>query len=221
VLYAAQWVLTAFACPFPPAVAARVLDAVLLERSPAPLLRASLAVAVALGPELLEAPADFEAALKVLKLRPPAWTRAEARAALSRGLCGDLVPAGAVEAAAAAVGARAEREARLEEEGRSRERAAERARRGQGEARGRGAAAAAAAAPAAAPAAAAPPLSYSPAAAALQGSSLASLELAFEGLAWSGAAAAEAEESEATGGVAEASEGGEARLGGDGGGGEL
>ena len=218
-LYAAQWVLTAFACPFPPAVAARVLDAVLLERSPAPLLRASLAVAVALGPELLEAPADFEAALKVLKLRPPAWTRAEARAALSRGLCGDLVPAGAVEAAAAAVGARAEREARLEEEGRSRERAAERARRGQGEARGRGAAAAAA--PAAAPAASAPPLSYSPAAAALQSSSLASLELAFEGLAWSGAAAAEAAESEATGGVAEASEGGEARLGGDGGGGEL
>ena len=103
------------------------MDAVLLERSPAPLLRAALAVAVALGPALLEAPADdFEAALRVLKLRPVAWTAEEARDVLSSGLCGDLVPAGAVEAAAAAVGARAEAEARLEEEGRARERVAER-----------------------------------------------------------------------------------------------
>ena len=110
------------------------MDAVLLERSPAPLLRAALAVAVALGPALLEAPADdFEAALRVLKLRPVAWTAEEARDVLSSGLCGDLVPAGAVEAAAAAVGARAEAEARLEEEGRARERVAERERREMGE----------------------------------------------------------------------------------------
>ena len=193
VLYAAQWLLTAFACPFPPAVAARVIDAVLLERSPAPLLRAALAVAVALGPALLAAPTDFEQALKVLKLRPAAWTAEESRIVLSRGLCGDLVPAGAVEAAAAAVGARAEAEARLEEQGRAKEGEEKRRRRAEEAEGGR---AAEAAAPPPAPSPPPPPaplsLSRSSASSALQESSIASLEQAFEGLTWSGGAAADA-----------------------------
>jgi len=218
VLYAAQWILTAFACPFPPHVAARVLDAVLLERSPAPLLRASLAVAVALGPALLAAPADFEAALKVLKLQPPAWSAEEVRAVLSSGLCGDLVPRGAVEAAAAAVGAKAEAEARREEEGRAREREAEREEQEKQQKKGRAEVekrkdeeeedekveegGEGEKVPSAAVVSSSSSLSR-PSASALLDSSIASLELAFEGLAWSGAAAA-AETAEATEEEAEA-----------------
>ena len=100
-LYAAQWMLTAFACPFPTPFAARVLDALLTERRSAPLVRVALAVVAECAPELAVA-RDFEAAVTVLKVAPLAWPRARARAVLDRGLGGRLVPAAALAAAAAA-----------------------------------------------------------------------------------------------------------------------
>lgn len=100
-LYAAQWVLTAFACPFPAPFAARVLDALLTERRAAPLIRVALAVAAECEPDLAAA-RDFESAVAVLKVQPLSWPPARARAVLDRGLGGRLVPAAALAAAEAA-----------------------------------------------------------------------------------------------------------------------
>ena len=105
-LYAAQWLLTSFAAPFPPAFAARVLDAVLIEGSVNPLVRVSVAATQACEAKLVATPrGDFEAAVGVVKLIPPAWTRDETRAVITAGLSGAVVSPAAVEAALAAAAA--------------------------------------------------------------------------------------------------------------------
>ena len=105
-LYAAQWLLTSFAAPFPPAFAARMLDAVLIEGSINPLLRVSVAATKACEAKLMATPrGDFEAAVGVVKLVPAAWRRDEARAVITAGLSGETVSLAAVEAALAAAAA--------------------------------------------------------------------------------------------------------------------
>jgi len=69
VLYASQWLLTCFACPFSSAVACRVIDALLIENRPHCLLRVALALLAELEPELL-ALDDFEELITCIKAWP-------------------------------------------------------------------------------------------------------------------------------------------------------
>ena len=68
VLYASQWLLTCFACPFSAPVACRVIDALLLENRPHCLLRVALALLAELEPDLL-ALDDFEELITFIKAR--------------------------------------------------------------------------------------------------------------------------------------------------------
>ena len=68
VLYASTWLLTAFACPFPPAFSGRVIDVMLTEGRTHVLLRAALAVMLSCAEDLL-ALDDFEALITHLKVR--------------------------------------------------------------------------------------------------------------------------------------------------------
>lgn len=54
VLYASQWYLTSFACPFNENFAARVLDMIIVEQSSTPLVKLAFAVLTELGEGLLE-----------------------------------------------------------------------------------------------------------------------------------------------------------------------
>jgi len=67
-LYAAQWLMTTYSCPFPVHVAARVLDVLLQSDSDAILPRLGLEVMRELQPHLLELD-DFEALITYLKVR--------------------------------------------------------------------------------------------------------------------------------------------------------
>ena len=67
VLYASTWLLTAFACPFPPAFSGRVIDVMLTEGRTHVLLRAALAVMLSCQEDLL-ALLDFEALITHLKV---------------------------------------------------------------------------------------------------------------------------------------------------------
>ena len=67
VLYASTWLLTAFACPFPPAFSGRVIDVMLTEGRTHVLLRAALAVMLSCAEDLL-ALDDFEALITHLKV---------------------------------------------------------------------------------------------------------------------------------------------------------
>ena len=62
VLYASQWFLSAFTCPFPVGFACRLVDVMLVENSDAVLMRAALAVMAESEPELLMQE-DFVSAL--------------------------------------------------------------------------------------------------------------------------------------------------------------
>lgn len=66
VLYASQWLLTCFACPFSAPVACRVIDALLIENRPHCLLRVALALLAELEPDLL-ALDDFEELITFIK----------------------------------------------------------------------------------------------------------------------------------------------------------
>ena len=66
VLYASQWLLTCFACPFSAPVACRVIDALLIEDRPHCLLRVALALLAELEPDLL-ALDDFEELITFIK----------------------------------------------------------------------------------------------------------------------------------------------------------
>ena len=69
VLYASQWLLTCFACPFSAPVACRVIDALLIENRPHCLLRVALALLAELEPDLL-ALDDFEELITFIKACP-------------------------------------------------------------------------------------------------------------------------------------------------------
>ena len=68
VLYASQWLLTCFACPFSAPVACRVIDALLIENRPHCLLRVALALLAELEADLL-ALDDFEELITFIKAR--------------------------------------------------------------------------------------------------------------------------------------------------------
>ncbi len=106
VLYAAQWWLTAFSCPFPVGFSARLLDVALAEGSGAVFHRAALAVMAEAEGELLVRD-DFEALLTYLKVEPGAWPTARLRRVLNAALAS---PVGDAELAAAAAEAAADPE---------------------------------------------------------------------------------------------------------------
>lgn len=72
VLYASQWILTCFSCPFAEAFAARVVDMMMTQNSSKPLLRVAFAVLAELGPELLQQD-NLEDILIQIKVKPLSW----------------------------------------------------------------------------------------------------------------------------------------------------
>ena len=68
VLYASQWFLTAFSCPFSAAFSARVIDVMLTENCPDIMLRTALVVLAECQEDLLQL-ADFEDIITFLKVR--------------------------------------------------------------------------------------------------------------------------------------------------------
>lgn len=100
-LYAAQWLMTAYACPFPIHVAARVIDVLLQADDEALLLRLGLAVMAALQQGLLELD-DFEALITHLKVKPLSWPMHMHRKVLNEALHSPASNA-ELEAATAAV----------------------------------------------------------------------------------------------------------------------
>ena len=75
VLYASQWFLTIFSCPFPATFSCRVIDVMLTEHSPNIMLRAALAVLAECEDDLLQLH-DFEDLITYLKVltRPASCT---------------------------------------------------------------------------------------------------------------------------------------------------
>ena len=75
VLYASQWFLTIFSCPFPATVSCRVIDVMLTEHSPNIMLRAALAVLAECEDDLLQLH-DFEDLITYLKvfIEPASFT---------------------------------------------------------------------------------------------------------------------------------------------------
>lgn len=67
VLYASQWFLTIFSCPFPATFSCRVIDVMLTEHSPNIMLRAALAVLAECEDDLLQLH-DFEDLITYLKV---------------------------------------------------------------------------------------------------------------------------------------------------------
>lgn len=67
VLYASQWFLTCFSCPFPAKFACRVIDVLLQEAQPHVLLRVALAVVAECEADILELH-DFEDIITFLKV---------------------------------------------------------------------------------------------------------------------------------------------------------
>jgi hypothetical protein len=72
VLYASQWFLTVFSCPFPVSFACRLVDVALTEGCGDVLLRAALTVLAECETELLMQE-DFEELLTFLKVEPVRW----------------------------------------------------------------------------------------------------------------------------------------------------
>ena len=66
VLYASQWFLTIYSCPFPATFSCRVIDVMLTEHSPNILMRAALAVLAECEEDLLQLQ-DFEELITYLK----------------------------------------------------------------------------------------------------------------------------------------------------------
>ena len=67
-LYASQWFLTCFSCPFPAKFACRVIDVLLQEQRPHVLLRVALAVVAECEPDILQLH-DFEDIITFIKVR--------------------------------------------------------------------------------------------------------------------------------------------------------
>lgn len=67
VLYASQWFLTCFSCPFPANFACRVIDVLLQEQRPHVLLRVALAVVAECEADILQLH-DFEDIITFLKV---------------------------------------------------------------------------------------------------------------------------------------------------------
>lgn len=68
VLYASQWFLTAFSCPFPTVFSCRVVDVIITENCGHAMLRVGMAVIRSCSPALMEL-RDFEDLVTHLKVR--------------------------------------------------------------------------------------------------------------------------------------------------------
>eukprot|EP00873_Tetraselmis_striata_P025428 jgi/Tetstr1/445692/TSEL_003495.t1 len=86
-LYASQWFLTAFACPFPTTFASRVIDVMLAEHQGGMLMRVALAVMAECEAEIVELD-DFEDIITHLKVEPCHWGTERTRAVLNRAVHG-------------------------------------------------------------------------------------------------------------------------------------
>eukprot|EP00878_Enallax_costatus_P004779 GHUV01005030.1.p1 GENE.GHUV01005030.1~~GHUV01005030.1.p1 ORF type:complete len:910 (+),score=344.00 GHUV01005030.1:211-2940(+) len=100
-LYAAQWFMTTFSCPFPLHVAARVLDILLQSDSDAILSQLGLALMGALQDNLLQMD-DFESLITYLKVQPLSWPVHTHRQVINEALSSPATEAELTAAAAAA-----------------------------------------------------------------------------------------------------------------------
>lgn len=87
VLYASQWFLTLFACPFPSAFCARIIDIIMFTGSTDILLQTALAVVMECELELLEM-TEFEDLLTHLKVEPVQWKQKRLRQVLNTAVTG-------------------------------------------------------------------------------------------------------------------------------------
>ncbi|KAG7673898.1 hypothetical protein KSW81_007078 [Nannochloris sp. 'desiccata'] len=85
VLYASQWFLSTFACPFPVGFACRLIDVMLAENSDAVLMRVALAIMAECEAELLMQE-DFEELLTYLKVEPVQWSTHRLRRVLNAAI---------------------------------------------------------------------------------------------------------------------------------------
>ena len=90
-LYASQWFLTIYSCPFPATFACRVIDVMLTEHSSNILMRAALAVLAECEDDLLQLH-DFEDLITYLKVcrsyHKALWTILLRHGLSLRCLCG-------------------------------------------------------------------------------------------------------------------------------------
>jgi hypothetical protein len=82
VLYASQWLLTCFSCPFPINFSCQLVDVMLMEHSDAVLLRCALCVLAECESELIMQD-DFEEMLTYLKVTPLKWDQHRQRRVIS------------------------------------------------------------------------------------------------------------------------------------------
>eukprot|EP00884_Botryococcus_braunii_P004172 jgi/Botrbrau1/13756/Bobra.0056s0013.2 len=82
VLYASQWFLTAYSCPFPSAFACRVIDIMLTEQRGDMLLRTGLAIIAHIKDQLRRLD-DFEDIITYLKVEPMKWSPQRMRQVLN------------------------------------------------------------------------------------------------------------------------------------------
>mmetsp|Transcript_5393 Transcript_5393/g.15439 ORF Transcript_5393/g.15439 Transcript_5393/m.15439 type:complete len:845 (+) Transcript_5393:278-2812(+) len=96
VLYASQWFLTLFACPFPSHFSARIMDIILFKGTSDILMQAALAVVAECEKDLL-ALEDFEDILTFLKVEPVEWSDKKLRKVLNTAVAsvvtGDMIRA--------------------------------------------------------------------------------------------------------------------------------
>ncbi|KAK9845160.1 hypothetical protein WJX84_009764 [Apatococcus fuscideae] len=85
ILYASQWFLTLFSCPFPAPFAARIIDILLIEHRPQILLRVAMAVMAQCEEALLKLH-DFEDLITYLKVEPVRWPHATARKVINQAV---------------------------------------------------------------------------------------------------------------------------------------
>lgn len=82
VLYASQWLLTCFSCPFPINFSCQLVDVMLMENSDAVLLRCAMCVLAECESELIMQD-DFEEMLTYLKVTPLTWDQHRQRRVIS------------------------------------------------------------------------------------------------------------------------------------------
>lgn len=85
ILYATQWFLSMFSCPFPVPFCARLIDFMLLQGNDSIMLRTAVSVMAEFESELL-ARDDFEALLTCLKVDPVTWDSARLRRVMNAAI---------------------------------------------------------------------------------------------------------------------------------------
>jgi len=85
ILYATQWFLSMFSCPFPVPFCARLIDIMLLQGNDSIMLRTAVSVMAEFESELLSQD-DFEALLTCLKVDPVTWDSARLRRVMNAAI---------------------------------------------------------------------------------------------------------------------------------------